>query len=195
MVSRISDITRVFRKDRPLEILTHPNPLLTQPCEAVDMDRDTEIADLIAGLKAAMRTYDGIGMAASQAGILKRLLVYDISEQQDDPRVLINPEIIAHSDELATADEGCLSFPNIYFPVTRPARVSVSALDEEGNPLVLEDIEGLLGRVVQHECDHLDGIMIIDRATPEIRKQALRAYATFDQQSEEFITIEGDRSP
>jgi len=189
MAHRLSDIGGLFRKDRSLEILTHPNPTLYQLSEPVDTTGDPELAGLISGLKAAMKTYDGVGMAASQAGVLKRLFVYDISEGSNDPHVLINPVITAYSSEVATADEGCLSFPHIYFPVTRPARITVEALDEQGQPVVLADLEGLLARVVQHECDHLDGIMIIDRAEPHIRKKALRAYATYDQQSEESITI------
>jgi peptide deformylase len=141
-----------------------------------------------------MRANDGVGMAAPQAGVMKRLFIYDVSDEQDSAQALINPVITQTSDDLVTADEGCLSFPNIYFPITRPARITVEALDEKGQEILLEDVDGLLARVIQHECDHLDGVMILDRAQPHIKKQALRAYATFDQQSEEFITIIDERA-
>ncbi|MCL2818681.1 MAG: peptide deformylase [Actinomycetia bacterium] len=189
MAHILGNITGAFRKNAPLEVLTHPNPLLYQKCEEIDIAHDEDLPSLVKGLVQAMRTFDGVGLAASQAGILKRVLIYDISESQDEPQVLINPVITDHSEELSTADEGCLSFPNIYFPVTRPSRVTVKAYDVAGEPILLEDIEGLLARVVQHECDHLDGVMIVDRAKPHIRKTALRTYATYEYQPEEYITI------
>ncbi|MCL2492119.1 MAG: peptide deformylase [Coriobacteriia bacterium] len=185
----MNDITSTFRKNKTLEVLTHPNPLLYQSCEETDVSDTEEIDALVKDLEQAMRSSDGVGFAAPQAGIMKRVLIYDISEDQDDLKVLVNPVISQHSEDLSTADEGCLSFPNIYFPVTRPTQVTVEAYDEKGEPVLMENIGGLLARVVQHECDHLDGVMIIDRAKPHIRKAALRAYATYDQQPEEFITI------
>jgi len=183
----------MFKKEEMLKVISHPDKRLYQKAVEVDFAHDEEIATLIKGLKRSMKAEDGVGMAATQVGVMKRVFVYDISGEGEEPCVLINPVISNCSKELATADEGCLSFPNIYFPVERPARVTVKGLDEFGAEVHLEDVDGLLARVVQHECDHLDGVMITDRAKPHIRKKALRAYATYDQQSEEYITIVDDQ--
>jgi peptide deformylase len=194
MTNFLQNITGAFKKDDTLTMLTHPHKLLYQPSAEVDIENDDTLDSLIKGLIETMKKHEGVGMAAPQAGIMKRVLIYDISSEGDDPQVLINPSITAYSPEVTTAEEGCLSFPNIYFPVTRPAIITVKAFGKDGSQIHLEDISGLLSRVIQHEHDHLEGIMITDRAKPHIKKAALRAYATYDQQPEQYLTILDDEN-
>lgn len=115
----------------------------------------------------------GIGLAATQLGVLHRVLVY--RAYSDDPlTVLVNPVVEWSGDELEVLEEGCLSLPGVHVEVERPAQVRVRAYDVEGRQLVVE-AEGLEARVIQHEVDHLDGILILDRISREQRKQAMRA--------------------
>ncbi len=115
----------------------------------------------------------GIGLAATQLGILHRVLVY--RAYVDDPiTALVNPVIEWHSEELEAAEEGCLSLPGVHVEVERPAQVRVRARDESGRELEVE-AEGLEARVIQHEIDHLDGVLILDRISREARKEAMRA--------------------
>jgi peptide deformylase len=122
-----------------------------------------------------MRKFEGLGLAAIQIGVPKRLFVYDDSEKQDNPRVLINPVITAISDERALIDEGCLSFPGLYRPVERSAKVTITGLDHEGQPVEVT-ADGLLARVIQHEIDHLDGINFVAHLSDKERKAALREF-------------------
>ena len=115
----------------------------------------------------------GIGLAATQLGILHRVLVY--RAYVDDPiTALVNPVIEWRSEELEVAEEGCLSLPGVHVEVERPAQVRVRARDETGRELEIE-AEGLEARVIQHEVDHLDGVLILDRISKEARKEAMRA--------------------
>jgi peptide deformylase len=115
----------------------------------------------------------GIGLAATQLGILHRVLVY--RAYPEDPLIaLVNPVLTWKSDELAAAEEGCLSLPGVHVEVERPARVRVQARDGDGQPLEVE-AEGLVARVIQHEIDHLDGVLILDRIPRQARKEAMRA--------------------
>jgi peptide deformylase len=115
----------------------------------------------------------GIGLAATQLGVMHRLLVYRV--EPDAPLgVLVNPEIEWSGEELDTMEEGCLSLPGVGVDVERPVSVRVRSRDEQGAPVVLE-ATGLEARVIQHEVDHLDGILILDRTSREQRKQAMRA--------------------
>ena len=115
----------------------------------------------------------GVGLAATQIGILHRMLVY--RAYSDDPlTVLVNPELEWASDELETAEEGCLSLPGVHVEVERPAAVRVRGKDERGKDLRIE-AEGLDARIIQHEMDHLDGILILDRISRSARKEAMRA--------------------
>ncbi|HTB49902.1 MAG TPA: peptide deformylase, partial [Solirubrobacteraceae bacterium] len=114
----------------------------------------------------------GIGLAATQLGVLHRVLVY--RAYSDDPlTALVNPTIEWSSQELETLEEGCLSLPGVHVEVERPAQVKVRARDVQGNELVVE-AEGLEARVIQHEIDHLEGILILDRIPRELRKQTMR---------------------
>jgi peptide deformylase len=125
-----------------------------------------------------MYSSDGIGLAAPQVGINKQLIVIDSEPNEPDnpPLVLINPKIIGYSSELCNGEEGCLSIPGVYMEVTRPETIDVSFKDENGRPSKLK-ASGLLARVIQHEMDHLNGIMFVDRVennlalTEELKKK------------------------
>jgi len=117
---------------------------------------------------------NGVGLAGNQVGLLRRVLVYRPDREDAEPRALVNPSIVERSDELATEEEGCLSLGPLRVPVERHVRVSVEAKDEHGEP-VRVDAENLEARILQHEIDHLDGVLIIDRTSPEARREALAA--------------------
>jgi peptide deformylase len=115
----------------------------------------------------------GVGLAAPQVGVLHRLLVYRV-QPQAPVAALINPELEWAGKELETMEEGCLSLPGVLVDVERPVHVRIRALDELGEPLLVE-ASGLEARVIQHEMDHLDGVLILERTTREQRKEAIRA--------------------
>jgi peptide deformylase len=121
----------------------------------------------------------GVGLAATQVGVLNRVLVYRV-QQQAPVAALINPEIEWAGKDAEIIEEGCLSLPGVLVEVERPIHVRVRALDEHGDPILIE-ASGLEGRVIQHEIDHLDGVLILDRTTREQRKQALRALREAEQ--------------
>ncbi len=122
---------------------------------------------------AIMRDGMGVGLAATQLGVLRRVLVFQAGPDSE-PRGLVNPEIEWLSGELVVAEEGCLSLPRVAMDVERPLHARVGGRDAEGEPLTIE-ASGLEARVLQHEIDHLDGVLILDRAPREQRKAALRA--------------------
>lgn len=143
-----------------LTILRYPDPRLhtvAKPVAQVD-ERIRRLAD---DMLESMYAADGVGLAATQVDVHERLIVLDTSDTRDDPRVLINPELIARSDEMTLTDEGCLSVPLIYDKVQRHARVTVRSLDRAGKPQVFE-AEGLLAICVQHEMDHLMGKVFVE---------------------------------
>jgi peptide deformylase len=115
----------------------------------------------------------GIGLAATQLGVMHRLLVYRV-DPEAPLGVLVNPEFEHKGDEVETMEEGCLSLPGVGVEVERPIEVRVRATDETGAPIVVE-ASGLEARVIQHEIDHLDGVLILDRTSRDQRKQAMRA--------------------
>ena len=155
-----------------MEILTHPSPALKQLAQDVEHFRDRELKSLVTAMARAMYGAPGVGLAATQVGVLKRVIVYDI----DDGLVaLCNPRIVYTSEESQVSEEGCLSLPGIEVPVPRAVSLTCEASDIDGNPVTIE-AEGLLARVLQHELDHLDGVLVIDRATPEERLAAIRRY-------------------
>jgi peptide deformylase len=155
-----------------MEILTHPSPALKQHAQDVDHFGDRELKALVTAMARAMYDAPGVGLAATQVGVLKRVLVYDIDEGLV---ALCNPRIVETSDETQLSEEGCLSLPGIEVPVERAVSLTCEAQDIDGNPVTIE-AEGLLARVLQHEVDHLDGVLIIDRAVPEERRAAIRRY-------------------
>src|ERR1700754_3910266 len=132
-----------------------------------------ELRSEVERMIAIMRDGLGVGLAATQLGVLRRLLVFQAGADSE-PTALVNPEIEWASEELALAEEGCLSLPRVTMDVERPLFVRVSGRDAEGEPISIE-ASGLEARVLQHEIDHLDGILILDRTTRAQRKGALRA--------------------
>jgi peptide deformylase len=132
-------------------------------------DLEREAGRMIGLMQGAL----GIGLAATQLGLMRRILVFQAGPDSE-PRAVINPEVEWTSDELVTAEEGCLSLANVLVDVERPLHARVSAVDLGGSPILLES-SGLEARVLQHEIDHLDGILILDRTERDQRRGALRA--------------------
>jgi peptide deformylase len=155
-----------------MDILEHPNPALKQHAIDVDPLTDKELVRLVQAMAQAVYEAPGVGLAATQVGVQKRVVVIDVDDQL---LALCNPEISECSDETETDDEGCLSLHGITVPVDRPVRCVCTALDIKGKPVKIE-AEGFLARVLQHETDHLNGLLIIDRATPDERRAAIRRY-------------------
>ncbi|MBA3597975.1 MAG: peptide deformylase [Methylibium sp.] len=147
-----------------LDILCYPDPRLhtvAKPVASVD-ERIRRLAD---DMLETMYEAQGLGLAATQVDVHERLIVMDTSDSRDEPRVLVNPELIAVSEEMVVADEGCLSVPQIYDKVPRHARVTVRALGRDGRPYEF-DAEGLLAVCVQHEMDHLLGKVFVEYLSP-----------------------------
>jgi len=145
---------------KPAEIVTYGTDLLRQTSEEI-AEFDEETKSLLETMYEAMVKYGGLGLAAPQIGISKRVFVYDVGEGQ---HALINPKIVKRSGEEYSI-EGCLSIPGLQGEVPRAYRVTVAGIDENGNKVRIK-AEGLLARVFQHEIDHLDGMMFVDRADP-----------------------------
>ena len=155
-----------------LEILKYPDPRLhtiAKPVAAVD----ARLRQLVDDLLATMYDAQGIGLAATQVDVHERVLVIDVSEERDEPRVLINPELVALSEEMILGDEGCLSVPLVYDKVPRHARIKVKALGRDGAPYAL-DAEGLLAVCVQHERDHLMGKVFVEYLSP-LKRNRIRS--------------------
>jgi peptide deformylase len=151
------------------QIRTVGDPVLRETAAPVTVFDDS-LAQLAERMLRIMRDAPGIGLAAPQIGVVKRLIVYGTD---DEPRVLANPEVTWRSDEVEAGDEGCLSVPGVTVPVERAVRVRVHADDLRGAPLDLE-AEGLEARVIQHEIDHLLGALILERTSRKERARALR---------------------
>jgi peptide deformylase len=166
----------------PLPILIAPNPVLKATARLVQSaDADT-VRDLVPRMFAAMYAAPGIGLAAPQVGIGLRVAVVDLMpDNARAPVTLVNPEIVSASQELATREEGCLSLPAQYADVTRPARVKVRYFDETGARREIE-AEGLLAACLQHEIDHLDGILFVDHLSVLKRNMILRRLAKEQRQ-------------
>ncbi|HEX9094192.1 MAG TPA: peptide deformylase [Coriobacteriia bacterium] len=155
-----------------MEIFTHPNPALKQHAQEVEPATDSDLAHLVQAMAKAMYEAPGVGLAAPQVGVQKRVIVYDV----DDGLVaLVNPVVTPATSDTEVDEEGCLSLPGITVSVERPLAVVCEAVGVSGEPVLIE-AEGLHARVLCHEVDHLDGTLIIDRAAPEERKAALRRY-------------------
>ena len=144
------------------KILTEPDPFLRQKPKPVEKVND-EIRSLMDDMLETMYAAPGIGLAAVQIGVPKRVIVIDLSKdnKKKEPLYFVNPEIITKSDEDASYEEGCLSVPNQFAEVSRPDSCKVKYLDYEGNEKIL-DTKGLLATCIQHEMDHLEGILFID---------------------------------
>lgn len=156
------------------EIITVPDPVLknvSDPVSGLDADTKRLLDDMLETMYAA----PGIGLAAIQIGVPKRLVVLDVSgkDEPNAPRFLVNPEIIAVSDEMQVYEEGCLSIPDVYDEVERPARVQVRYQDYAGET-VEEWADGLYAVCVQHEIDHLNGVLFIDHLSRLKRERAVK---------------------
>jgi peptide deformylase len=155
-------------------VLIAPDPRLKAVSDSVARV-DDEIRKLVDDMLESMYAADGIGLAAIQIGAPKRIIVMDIDQKEGKkkPRVFINPTILWKSEELATFEEGCLSVPEIWEDVARPARIRAEFLDREGTRQEME-ADGLLATCLQHEMDHLEGILFIDHLSKLKRSIALR---------------------
>ena len=143
-----------------LQILEFPDPRLRKVAATVT-EFDDELGHLIDDMLQTMYNANGIGLAATQVNVHKRLLVIDVSENRDAPQIFINPEVEVVDQELSDYDEGCLSVPGFYETVSRPRAVMIRALDRDGKPFELEAV-GLLATCIQHEIDHLNGKLFVD---------------------------------
>jgi len=153
------------------DIRIYGDPILRKKSEPVTVFDDA-LKDFVEKMKEDMYNSAGVGLAAPQVGRSIRLTVVDATAGEQEPYVMINPEITYFSEEKSDYDEGCLSVPDITLTVTRPSIVSVRVQDEEGDEYVLEEVDGLLARAIQHEVDHLNGILFVDRVTP-VRRQLI----------------------
>jgi peptide deformylase len=152
------------------QIRQYPDPVLRMRARDVE-SFDEELAQLVRRMTELMQGADGAGLAATQVGVLRRVFVMRIDEN-GTTMALVNPEIVKHGDELEKDDEGCLSLQGILLPVERPVSVTVAAKDPDGSDMTLE-LEGFAARACQHELDHLDGMLILDRTTEEARREAM----------------------
>ena len=155
-----------------LNILRYPDPRLHTVAKPVPQV-DARIRQLVDDMLESMYAADGVGLAATQVDVHERVIVIDTSEARDDPRVLINPELMVMSDEMSFADEGCLSVPAIYEKVARHARVTVRALGRDGQPQEFE-AEGLFAVCVQHEMDHLVGKVFVEYLS-QLKRDRIKA--------------------
>lgn len=168
-----------------LDIITIPDPLLREASVAIErVDDDTR--RLVADMFETMYDAPGIGLAAPQVGILRRVLVIDPARSEDDqprPIAMINPELLREGETLSSYEEGCLSIPDVFAEVERPAEVRVAYTDLEGNRQELE-CDGLLATVVQHEIDHLDGRLFIDFLSRLRRDRILKKFVKAKRDAE-----------
>jgi peptide deformylase len=147
--------------------------LRRRAAEVVEIDEDLRV--LVEDMFETMYAAEGIGLAGPQVGVSRRVLVVDVHQESVEPFALINPCVIESSRETDKADEGCLSIPGVAASVERPTRVVVEGLNTDGACVHIE-AEGLLARCLQHEVDHLDGVLFIDRISPLKRRMVLQKY-------------------
>ncbi|MAK25507.1 MAG: peptide deformylase [Acidimicrobiaceae bacterium] len=162
------------------------DPVLRQTAASIE-DIDGRIAKMVEDMVPAMYQAEGIGLAAPQVGIQKRLFVYDIGE---GPETLVNPEIV-DSDGEWSFQEGCLSVPGLSFEIIRPKEVHLVGRDLEGNEVSIEADE-LLARLFQHELDHLDGVLLLDHLERDERKAALRQWRNIQSSQHSDFTTRAD---
>jgi peptide deformylase len=167
------DAEREARRRAALSLVRqYPDPVLRMKANEV-ADFDDSVTDLVERMTMLMDEARGVGLAAPQLGVLRRVLIYRTAD--DEPvTALVNPRIVSSQDESDIVEEGCLSLgaATVVVEVERPVAVMLEAQTPDGEPVQIE-AEGLQARVIQHEVDHLDGVLIIDRTTPEQRKEAL----------------------
>ncbi|MFI4956273.1 MAG: peptide deformylase [Gammaproteobacteria bacterium] len=164
-----------------LNVLIYPDKRLLKPAQPIEQIDDT-IRDIAKNMIETMYTEEGIGLAAPQVGISLRLMTVDLSEEKNQPQVLINPVITERTGEVQSK-EGCLSFPDLYIEVPRAEKIHIDATCLDGKPIHIE-ADGLLSRCLQHEVDHLDGIVFVDRLSPLKRPRAIKKFLKYMQQTE-----------
>jgi peptide deformylase len=167
------DAEREARRRAALaQLRQYPDPVLRMRANEVE-DFDDSVSSLVERMTALMQEARGVGLAAPQVGVLRRVLVYQTSD--DDPvMALVTPTVVSTSEEREAAEEGCLSLgaATVVVPVERSTSLTVEGTDPAGEPVTVE-AEGLEARVIQHELDHLDGVLIVDRTAPDERREAL----------------------
>jgi peptide deformylase len=152
------------------QVRQYPDPVLRERARPVEEFSD-DLAALVARMAAIMEDAHGVGLAATQLGLLRRLFVMRPGED-DEVVVVVNPTIVERSETVESDSEGCLSLGPVRVPVERNTAVTIEGVDATGAPLRIE-AEGMTARVAQHEIDHLDGVLIVDRTTPEARREAM----------------------
>jgi peptide deformylase len=164
------DAEREARRQLALaQIRQYPDPVLRMEARPVE-EFDDDLLRLATRMGELMQEANGVGLAATQVGVLQRLFVF--SPEEDKVVTLVNPEIVSRGGEVDTDDEGCLSLQGVTVPVERSTAVRIEGRDEHGKEIGL-DLEEMAARIVQHELDHLDGKLILDRTTPEARREAM----------------------
>jgi peptide deformylase len=151
------------------QIRQYPDAALKMPARPVEQF-DDELVALVERMKRLMADAQGIGLAANQVGVLQRLFVFQPNE--DDVVAVVNPELVERGEATDIADEGCLSIQGVLVPVERPTTVTVVGRNEHGDEVRYE-LEEIYARAAQHEADHLDGVLMLDRTTPEARREAM----------------------
>ncbi|MDR3284749.1 MAG: peptide deformylase [Treponema sp.] len=173
-----------------MEIVQLGSETLRQKSETV-----TEITEgvkkLVSDMFSVMIAANGVGLAAPQVGVLKRLFIVRVDD--GIRRTFINPQILETSEETEPSEEGCLSIRGVWYTITRPKRVKIQALDENGKPFTL-DAEGPLGRAIQHENDHLNGILYIDYADADFRQKTIEQFQRRAARREEKLAIKKAKS-
>ena len=152
------------------QIRQYPDPALRMPAREVE-EFDDDLARLVGRMTRLMTDANGVGLAATQVGILQRVFVFR-SRDEETVNVVVNPQIVERGRETEVDEEGCLSLQGVLVPVERNLRVTIEGRDEQGGDVRFE-LEALPARVAQHELDHLDGVLILDRTTAESRREAL----------------------
>ena len=170
------------------EILHIPDSRLREVCAPVEKV-DDEVRAILDDMLETMYDAPGIGLAGCQVGVMRRLVVIDVAGREDEepsPIYLVNPRLTVVSDELSVHQEGCLSIPEYYEDVERPARCTVEFLDRDGKPQVME-CDGLLATCVQHELDHLDGRLFIDHLSRLKRDRVVKKFSKIDRRKTETV--------
>ena len=153
------------------QVRQYPDPVLRMRANEVE-SFDDDLRRLVRRMKDLMQDANGVGLAGTQVGTLQRVFVFQPEGEDEAPRAVVNPVLTATSEVTIGDTEGCLSMQGVTIPVERPVKVTIEGKDENGEDVRLE-LEERDARVVQHELDHLDGILILDRTTPEARREAL----------------------
>ena len=152
------------------QVRQYPDPVLRMQARDVE-DFDDDLASLVERMRHLLHDANGLGLAATQVGVLRRVFLF-LPDPEEEAVALVNPKLVEPSEERVSDEEGCLSLQGVVIPVERHERITVEAIDPEGNDVRVE-LEGLPARIAQHELDHLDGVLILDRTTPDARREAL----------------------